>query len=158
MYCPNCAALIDNVKFCRSCGANVSLVPQALTGKISELEGEQTSKRGRHRSQHRSEATLENSIKSFFIGIAFLIIAGAVWRFAPAGGIWWFWMLIPAFAMIGEGIAKYIRWRNEQEMEAVSPTLPSQEPAQQLSAPDTSSLEDPPQPSSVVEHTTYHLK
>ena len=154
MYCPNCAASIDNVKFCRTCGANVSLVPQALTGKISELEGNPKFKRGRH----RSPATLEAAIKSFFTGIAFLIIAGAVWRFAPAGGIWWFWMLLPAFAMIGEGIAKYIRWQNEKELEGVSPALPAQEPAQQLGAPATSNLEEAPQPSSVVEHTTYHLK
>ena len=155
MYCPNCAASIDNVKYCRSCGANVSLVPQALTGKISGPEG-QTLKDGR---RHRSPATLENAIKSFFIGIAFLIIAGAVLRFAPAGGIWWFWMLLPAFAMIGEGIAKYLRWRSETEQEAAAASaLTAQEPAQQLSAPATSSLEEPPQPSSVVEHTTYHLK
>ena len=154
MYCPNCAASIDNVKYCRSCGANVSLVPQALTGKISGPEG-QTLKDGR---RHRSPATLENAVKSFFIGIAFLIIAGAVLRFAPAGGIWWFWLLLPAITMIGEGIAKYMRWRNEKELEAVSLALPNQEPAQQLSAPHTSSLEEPSQPSSVVEHTTYHLK
>jgi hypothetical protein len=68
-------------------------------------------------------------------------------------------MLLPAFAMIGEGIAKYLRWRSETEQEAAAAAaLPAQEPAQQLSAPATSSLEEPPQPSSVVEHTTYHLK
>ncbi len=100
---------------------------------------------------------LESAIKSGFTGLAFLFIAGAVFRFAPAGGIWWFWMLLPAFAMIGEAIAKYLRWRNEREQE-VSLTLPTQEPAQQIKAPDTSSLEEPPKPSSVVEHTTYHLK
>ena len=33
MYCPNCAAQIeDTQKYCRSCGANVSLVSQALKG------------------------------------------------------------------------------------------------------------------------------
>ena len=155
MYCPNCASSIDNVKYCRTCGANVSLVPQALTGKLADPEGGEASKTGRRRSQ----AQLESAIKTGFTGLAFLFIAGAVWRFAPAGGIWWFWMLLPAIVMIGEAIAKYVRWRNERDQEVMSLAVPAQERAQQIKAPDTSSLEGPTQqPSSVVEHTTYHLK
>jgi hypothetical protein len=37
MYCPKCAAQIeDTQKFCRACGANVSLVSQALEGRPPE--------------------------------------------------------------------------------------------------------------------------
>ena len=38
MYCPNCAATIDGVKFCRSCGSNVSLVPQAMSGQLPQSD------------------------------------------------------------------------------------------------------------------------
>ena len=122
MYCPNCASSIDNVKYCRTCGANVSLVPQALTGRISDPERDQTLDPARRR---KSQAMLESAVKSGFTGLAFLFIAGAVWRFAPAGGIWWFWMLLPAFAMIGEAIAKYMRWRSERGQEVMPLAVPS---------------------------------
>ena len=37
MYCPNCANQItDDVKFCRSCGANLRGVQDALTGRNSQ--------------------------------------------------------------------------------------------------------------------------
>ncbi len=35
MYCPKCGTNnIDNASFCRACGTNLSLVPQALTGHL----------------------------------------------------------------------------------------------------------------------------
>jgi hypothetical protein len=39
MYCPQCANPVDGTKFCRSCGANVSLVPQALAGQAPDKNG-----------------------------------------------------------------------------------------------------------------------
>jgi hypothetical protein len=42
------------------------------------------------------------------MGIGFLLVAGAAFFFAPAGQIWWFWLLIPAFAMLGKGIAEIV--------------------------------------------------
>ncbi|MGH9903752.1 MAG: zinc-ribbon domain-containing protein, partial [Pyrinomonadaceae bacterium] len=40
MFCPRCAAQnVDDASFCRACGTNISLVPQALTGRFSEAEG-----------------------------------------------------------------------------------------------------------------------
>ena len=35
MFCPKCASQnVDGAHFCRACGANISLVPQALTGQF----------------------------------------------------------------------------------------------------------------------------
>ena len=35
MFCPKCASQnIDGASFCRVCGANISLVPQALSGQL----------------------------------------------------------------------------------------------------------------------------
>ena len=53
------------------------------------------------------ELTLETAFKNLFLGVAFLVIAFALARSIGAG--WWFWMLIPAFMMMGTGIAQYIR-------------------------------------------------
>ncbi|MFN2482444.1 MAG: zinc-ribbon domain-containing protein, partial [Pyrinomonadaceae bacterium] len=38
MFCPKCAAHnLDEAKFCRACGADISLVPQALTGQLAPV-------------------------------------------------------------------------------------------------------------------------
>ena len=42
------------------------------------------------------------------MGVAFLLVAAGVFFFAPAGRMWWFWMLIPAFALLGKGVAEII--------------------------------------------------
>ena len=35
MFCPKCATQnLDGASFCRSCGANISLIPQALAGQV----------------------------------------------------------------------------------------------------------------------------
>ena len=39
MFCPKCATQnLDGASFCRTCGANISLVPQALTGQMSAMD------------------------------------------------------------------------------------------------------------------------
>ncbi|MFN2514064.1 MAG: zinc ribbon domain-containing protein, partial [Pyrinomonadaceae bacterium] len=117
MFCPKCATQnLDGASFCRSCGANISLIPQALTGQIpqpaspqDELLVEEGCAPGGRR---RRELTLEVAFKNMFIGIAFFIIAIALSRTIGAG--WWFWMLIPAFSLVGTGIGQYIRVKDRQ--------------------------------------------
>jgi hypothetical protein len=158
MYCPNCAAPIDGVKFCRTCGANVSLVPQALTGRLGEpAEDDSSRSHRRGRSRQRRPATIESAVSSIFTGIGFLFVSLAVWRFFPGGFMWWFWLLIPALACIGEGVGKYLRLKSESAVAgAIAPPL-IQTPAAppELRAPTTSELAAPPD--SIVEHTTRHL-
>ena len=37
MFCPKCATQnLDGASFCRGCGANISLVSQALTGQMTQ--------------------------------------------------------------------------------------------------------------------------
>jgi hypothetical protein len=161
MYCPNCAAPIDGAKFCRSCGANVSLVPQALTGQLPPAaEPEDGRRRHRHRQK---EPSIEKATTNFFTGIGFLLASLAVWFFFPGGFVWWWGLLIPAFACIGEGVGQYLRLREQRRQQqqlhsAISyyqaPVQPSPRAAE-LSAPTTSELA---LPSSVTEHTTRHLE
>ena len=75
MFCPKCATQnLDGASFCRTCGANISLVPQALTGQLTKPEeGGECAPLGRRRN--REAATLEHAFKNIFSGLAFLIIS-----------------------------------------------------------------------------------
>jgi hypothetical protein len=172
MYCPKCANPIDDAqKFCRSCGANVSLVPQALTGQLPEAVPERRHGRHRHPLHDKKTPTLEGAVSTFFSGIGFLLVSLAVSRYAPAGHIWWFWLLLPAFSLIGSGVGQYLKLKNAERepqhaFSSSSPPVnfppPSPQqlpianlPVANLSAPTTSELI---KPSSVTEHTTRHLE
>src|ERR1041384_8318266 len=97
MFCPKCATKnLDGASFCRTCGANISLVPQALTGQLAQPPVEEEFYEGR-RGKRGKELTLDRAFKHIFMGIAFFIVAIALSR--TIGQVWWFWMLIPAFSM-----------------------------------------------------------
>lgn len=152
MYCPKCATHnTDETKYCRSCGANLALVPQALTGHLPE----QPSRRRRRQREHDGPPSLENGITKAFMGIGFLLVAAGAFFFAPAGRIWWFWMLIPAFALLGKGIAEIISMRlGAGPIQGVSQAgLPSATRTGEL-PPQSDAVFQPP---SVTEQTTRQL-
>lgn len=154
MFCPKCATNnADGASFCRGCGANISLVPQALTGQMMQAPVEEIEEGGRRRGRRRDrgEVSLDNAFKNVFMGIAFLIIAIVLSRTIGYG--WWFWMLLPAFSLMGTGIAQFIRIR-ERERRA----LLAQPPARQAFAPPPQAPEELRSPvASVTEGTTRHL-
>jgi len=120
MFCPKCAMQnLDGASFCRSCGANISLVPQALTGQLAQAPEEEIEEgRGRRRRRYGKEITLDQSFKNIFMGMAFLIVAIVLSR---SGQGWWFWMLLPAFSMMGTGVAQYIRVRERERRASLAP-------------------------------------
>ena len=150
MFCPKCATQNpEGGSFCRGCGANISLVPQAMTGQIARADEEKGLTQeeacaipGRRR---RRELTLDSAFKNMFIGIAFLLISIALSRSIGAG--WWFWMLIPAFSLMGTGVAQYIRIRERQNYPTPMLPPPAVRSTEHLMSP----------PSSVTEGTTRHL-
>lgn len=159
MFCPKCAAQnLDGASFCRSCGANISLVPQALTGQLAQQSTEGHSRSERRARRKQKEASLDAAFKNAFMGIAFVFVAMAL-MFSRIGTGWWFWMLIPAFSLMGTGIAQYIRYREEQKRSITSGTI-SQPSVQaspfvnSLPSRNAGELESPP---SVTEGTTRHL-
>lgn len=163
MYCPKCGAQnIDDAQFCRACGANISLVPQALTGRlpnnpsVTDAGANLCERPSRHRKE-KEPPSLEKGITSIFIGIAFILISLAIWIWTPGGFTWWFWMLIPAFALIGGGIGKVVRWKYEHHLAPPMPAtaVPPAPLLNELPSRDTSQFLSPP--TSVTEGTTRHL-
>ena len=117
MFCPKCATQnLEGASYCRSCGANISLIPHALTGQLPQAQSDQFDfgRRGRKRGR---ESTIDHAFKNAFMGIAFLLVSIAL-SFSPMGRGWWFWMLIPAFSMMGSGVAQYVRVK-ERERQAL---------------------------------------
>ena len=156
MFCPKCATQnVDGASYCRSCGANIGLVPQALSGKLPAADPAQSpdciSRKGRQR-----EPSIEEAIRNITMGFAFTIVSVLVLRYAPAGPIWWFWMLIPAFGCFGKGFAELARLRmtrRRSPMNAQPQLNTVRRP--DFPAPNTGELM-PPVPS-VTEGTTRHL-
>ena len=102
MFCPKCAAEnIEGARFCRTCGSDISLVPQALAGSLPDAQIANhpfyaMSRRARRRMER--PATIDHAIKNIFVGLGFIAVAISILLFASHGSTWWFWFLIPAFS------------------------------------------------------------
>ena len=164
MYCPKCATQnMDNARYCRSCGTDLDLVSKALTGQLQvqppvEDRFPRRTRRGKIRDEDRPPS-VEGAIQGLATGFAFILVSFAVLFYAPAGRIWWFWMLIPAFTMLGKGVAEYIKWKNQpvqlQGNQIRQPTvIAPPNPAPPLPPRPTSEMYTPP---SATEGTTRHL-
>ena len=68
---------------------------------------------------------MANGISKLFMGAGFLLVSFACFFFAPAGRIWWFWMLIPGFASLGRGIAQLIQMQ-ESKKSGIGVVVPHQ--------------------------------
>ena len=147
MYCPNCASQNNqDAKFCRACGANLTLIPQALTGELP------AGRRRRHRRgfMNGGSADLSSGITKAFAGGGFIMSAFILCLF---GHYWGVWMLIPGFGALGKGVAEIVAARESQK--AVAGSRQVQVPP----APNTGSLgaanpELTAPPPSVTESTT----
>ena len=149
MFCPVCATQNpDTAHFCRVCGANIELVPQALTGQLAQRPTEHIEeRRGRSR-----DATWERAFKNIFSGIAFFIVAIALSRTIGRG--WWFWFLFPAASMFATGFAQVVRLRLAERRAALPPPAPRvTQTLNEAAKPDAFM----PPAASVTERTTRHL-
>jgi hypothetical protein len=161
MFCQKCGQQNpDNGKFCRACGIDLGNVTQALTDakKTQPL----VDRRGR-------PINWDRAITGIFMGLAFLTVS-IILGVTGMGRGWWFWMLIPAFTMLGGGIAKYVQLKkHEQALGSTSPTVvmtiesggqPSALPPQQTEfvSPDSRYKTGDLVPPSVTDSTTRHLE
>ncbi len=169
MFCPKCAAQnTDDAKFCRACGADISLVSQAVSGQLAERLNESEREIGLpapapHKRKQKEPPSIEQAVRSIFMGLGFIFMALAVKTWMPGGFTWWFWMFIPAFVFLGDGIGTYLRVREHAKRLAPPDFAPAQQPPslppQRVSAlprRDTGELLEQTPPS-VTEATTRHL-
>lgn len=162
MFCPKCGGQNpENGKFCRSCGTDLGGVTTALNSPPTTALVDRKNK----------PLSWEGAITKFATGIAFLAIAIALAVTNMAGGrVWWFWMLIPAFTMMGSGVAQYIQLKKaEKQQPAFAPApAPPSFPANagaSLPQPSTSFVGVESRyktgdlvPPSVTDNTTRHLE
>jgi zinc-ribbon domain len=168
LYCPKCGAQnTGEAKFCRACGTDISLVPQALTGVLAEKLASgpvglhERRRRRRERERESRPVTIERAVRSLFMGLAFIFVAFAARTWAPQGNIWWFWMFIPAFGMLSDGVSTYLRLAEEKKRSAAPPfytppptAVPHVPGPAALPQRNTGEMIPPP---SVTEGTTRHL-
>ena len=167
MYCPSCGTEnLEGASFCRGCGANVSLVPQALSGRLpaeQENAGDPSAEAFKRRAKHAARGPrIENAIIPLFMGLAFLCVAFAL-ALTKMGTGWWFWLFIPAFGMMGRGVAEYLRLKQHEKSPPPAFRSVVAPPAAAPAARDTGALPryDPPAgyaPGSVTENTTRLLE
>lgn len=164
MFCPKCATEnAGDAKFCRSCGTDISLVPQVISGQLADrlAAGDEAGHvRRRHRGD-RGAPSIDRVIKNLFMGVAFIFIAFAIKAWGPGGAVWWFWMFLPAAAMFANGVSGYLRLAGEKGRPEAPPQYqPAQTAFSQprgagaLPSRDTGEMIPPP---SVTEGTTRHL-
>lgn len=164
MFCPKCATQnADDARFCRSCGTDISLVPQAVSGSLAERMAaaeEDDDRRGRRRRKHDKPPSIERAVRGLFLGLAFIFVAFAIKTWMPGGYTWWFWMLIPGAVNLADGVGTYMRLASEGKKHETATFAPPQTavpPPRRVSAlpqRDTGEMIPPP---SVTEGTTRHL-
>jgi hypothetical protein len=182
MFCPKCGTQNPETgKFCRSCGTDLGNVSAALSGNfkpslaptapVAPPAPLMLDRRGRRMNW-------ESALTKVFMGVAFMVVS-IVLGVSGMGRGWWFWLLIPAFAMLGSGIAQCVQLKKCEQNPALSsgsqPAAASQNeiPAVQTNAalpPTQTDYVKPPRasiydtgelyekPPSVTEGTTRHLE
>jgi hypothetical protein len=156
VFCPNCATKqIDGAHFCRSCGANISLVPQALTGQLPEGKPPKDDYYYRRRRRGRALSP-DYAIRSIMTGVAFAVMAVMVSRFSPGSSRWWFWLLVPAIMLVTRGFSEFARIKSRKsEIPKAPQPMVNAVRTPELPVPRTGELMTPVP--SVTEGTTRHL-
>lgn len=100
MYCPTCSTLsIDGVKFCKSCGMNLSVVTQALSGGVV------VSDPLRDREFKRTRKQISDGIHGSAVGAALLVAAALPYFLLPATP----WVYTVSLLLALGGIVKLFR-------------------------------------------------
>lgn len=166
MYCPKCGTKNpDNGKFCRTCGTDLNVVSDVLTGKLDKKRIQPlVDKKGK-------PVSWESALSTLFTGIAFVAVTIALANSAMGRG-WWFLMLIPALSCIGTGLAKIIQIKSYEKANAnFAPTTTERELSSNEKRelpPDQTEYISPVSaskyktgdlvPPSVTDNTTRHLE
>src|SRR5712671_5728605 len=78
MFCPKCATQnVDGASFCRSCGANISLIPRALSGQLlaATVDDDRGDWRDDLRKRRRNRPpSIDAGIRNLVGGITFIVV------------------------------------------------------------------------------------
>jgi len=158
MFCPKCATQnVEGASYCRSCGANISLVPQALTGQLPVVSQPDDQDYGQYyRRRGRRLPSMDYAVRSLTMGIAFAVMIAMTSKFAPGSSRWWFWLLIPTIMFFSRGFAELVRLKSgRKQRPAPDQPLVNAVRTPDLPAAKTGELMTPVP--SVTEGTTRHL-
>lgn len=157
MFCPKCATQnVDGASYCRSCGANISLIPQALNGQLPAAPVRADIERAFRRKRWK-EPSLDEGARLLLMGIAFVVVSILIGKYSPGGWTWWYWMLIPAATFLGRGISNIVRVQQakKETPKFEQPQMNTGARLQSLPVARTGELMTPVP--SVTEGTTRHL-
>jgi hypothetical protein len=94
MYCPSCSTQsIEGAKFCKSCGMNLGIVTQALSGGVTVTDPL------RDREYKRARKQISDGIQGFAVGGAFLAGAALTYFLVPKNS--YVYALTLGLALIG---------------------------------------------------------
>jgi predicted lipid-binding transport protein (Tim44 family) len=143
MFCPKCGSnQVEGRKFCTSCGTNLLLVSQALSGKFPQSSPP---------SAPTPRVITRDRQHEFTKGLYFAIIGGGVMAgklisfilSGFRGGPFGFWGFI-GFILLAVGLAKIITYRPQNNMPAADAPAPQAYP--EIHQPNTLANAGPPQP------------
>lgn len=84
MFCPGCsAASPDGAKFCKSCGMNLTVVTQAVSGSSASVDPI------REREYKRARKKISDGIQGAAAGFALTAVAVGVYLFLPGEKLWY---------------------------------------------------------------------
>jgi hypothetical protein len=160
MFCPKCAAQnLDEAKFCRACGADISLVPQALAGQLARADDDDD-----YAPELSRASSVERGVRKLVFGVGYLLAFLIMMFFLRQ--FWWmmFWFIFPAISKISAGVGILASARQESRRLPAADTarlrasettaLPRVSP-DEIAPADTHEIVAPPP--SVTEGTTRHL-
>ena len=155
MFCPKCGSQnVDETKFCRVCGADLSNVLAALEGKprtdLTIVE--------------KQIELFSRGLRGLMMGIGFLIVAGAAFGISIRLAVLGVFAMAFAFIFLGTGISRLVQSRALKRLSESrdTPPNPALSPGQVEYIQPPRSLYETDDllttPRSVTENTTRHLQ
>ena len=154
MFCSKCGSPnVDDTKFCRVCGADVSNMPAALA----------TKRAGNLSLQEKQIDLYGSGMRGTLIGMGFVISSGVAFAVSMRAAVLALFFLAFASYFLGTGISRLLQARalkrlitpGERELPAASTDMLPERVRPTRSIYDTEELAQ--LPASVTEHTTTHL-